>query len=170
MMRGNAAQIERNDRRMLDSPNFSFQEAFRNNARSYADKVAVIEGNMRLTYAQFYARANQVANMLIARGLRPGDRIVIWGESGSAFLELMWGTWMAGGVVAPLNYRMAPEAVPTTVENAEPRFIFADAGAIEALGIESSGAPWSRADLMSMSGPRPAWADANRLIDEAPGT
>ncbi len=42
-------------------------------ARTVPDRVAVVLGDTRLTYAQVDAAANQVANLLVERGIEPGD-------------------------------------------------------------------------------------------------
>ena len=44
-----------------------------------AEKIAAIDRGGRVTYAQLAARAGQVADWLIARGIQPGDRVVIDG-------------------------------------------------------------------------------------------
>jgi acyl-CoA synthetase (AMP-forming)/AMP-acid ligase II len=47
--------------------------------------------------------------------------------SSVAMFVLLWGTIKAGGVTVPLNVMMAKEALPIMIENASPRFLFADA-------------------------------------------
>ena len=44
-------------------------------ARTYPDRDAVVLGATRLTYAQVDAAANQVANLLLERGVEPGDKV-----------------------------------------------------------------------------------------------
>ena len=45
------------------------------------DKLAVADSTRRLSWAEFDARINQVANALIARGLQPNDRLAILGRN-----------------------------------------------------------------------------------------
>jgi len=45
-------------------------------AGSHPDRDAVVLGDLRLTYAQVNGFANQVANLLVSRGIRPGDKYV----------------------------------------------------------------------------------------------
>ncbi|MFI2311811.1 AMP-binding protein [Streptomyces sp. CB00072] len=64
--------------------------------------VLVIDGE-RLTYAQLNARANQVANLLVSRGVRPGDTVALSCPNVPAFPIVYYGILKAGGVVVPLN-------------------------------------------------------------------
>jgi long-chain acyl-CoA synthetase len=46
-------------------------------ARSHPDRDAVVVGDLRLTYAQVNGFANQIANLLVSRGIQPGDKVAI---------------------------------------------------------------------------------------------
>jgi acyl-CoA synthetase (AMP-forming)/AMP-acid ligase II len=74
-----------------------------NAARSYPDHPAfVFEGTSR-TYAQSCARADAWARSLLAAGLQRGDRVSLYLRNCPEFMEILYGTWKAGGVVVPLN-------------------------------------------------------------------
>ena len=74
-----------------------------NHARNRPGKEFVVFGAMRLTYAQVDAMAGQVANALVARGLRPGDRVALSCPNLPYFPIVYYGILKAGGVVVPLN-------------------------------------------------------------------
>ena len=44
-------------------------------ATKYPERTAIVFGEVRLTYAQVDAAANQVANLLASRGIGPGDKV-----------------------------------------------------------------------------------------------
>ena len=46
-------------------------------ARRYPDRIALVHGAERLTYAELDARADRIAALLVDRGIRPGDRIAL---------------------------------------------------------------------------------------------
>lgn len=46
-------------------------------ARLFPDKPAIIHGNRQLTYAQFNARVNRLANAFLRLGLKQGDNVAI---------------------------------------------------------------------------------------------
>jgi long-chain acyl-CoA synthetase len=72
-------------------------------ARTYPERTAVVLGETRLTYAQVDAAANQVANMLAARGIRPGDKVALSCPNLPYFPVVYYGILKAGAVVVPLN-------------------------------------------------------------------
>ena len=72
-------------------------------ARNFPDRDAVALGPHRLTYAQLNATANQVANLLHERGIRPGDRVALSCPNLPIFPAIYYGILKAGAVVVPLN-------------------------------------------------------------------
>jgi long-chain acyl-CoA synthetase len=72
-------------------------------ARTHPERAAVVLGEQRLTYAQVNAAANQVANLLVARGIRPGDKVALSCPNLPYFPVIYYGILKAGAVVVPLN-------------------------------------------------------------------
>jgi long-chain acyl-CoA synthetase len=72
-------------------------------ARTDPERAAVVLGDQRLTYAQVDAAANQVANLLVARGVRPGDRVALSCPNLPYFPVVYYGILKAAAVVVPLN-------------------------------------------------------------------
>ncbi|WP_328478494.1 long-chain fatty acid--CoA ligase [Actinoplanes sp. NBC_00393] len=72
-------------------------------ARHYPERDAVVFGPRRLTYAQVNAAANQVANLLVARGIQPGDKVALSCPNLPFFPIVYYGILKAGAVVVPLN-------------------------------------------------------------------
>jgi long-chain acyl-CoA synthetase len=71
------------------------------------------------TYLQVAAAAEAFARTLDAHGIRPDDKIVIWGENRPEWIVAFWGTVLRGAVVVPIDYRASPEflgKVATIVE------------------------------------------------------
>lgn len=92
----------------------------------YGRKVGVVDGERRFTYAQFGERTNRLANALIAHGLRPGERVATLAFNCHALLEAYYGVVEAGGILTPLNIRLAPRELDRIITHAEPRFIIVD--------------------------------------------
>ncbi|MGO1540344.1 MAG: (2,3-dihydroxybenzoyl)adenylate synthase [Luteimonas sp.] len=55
----------------------TFPGFLRERAERFADRVAVVGGDVRWTYAQLWDEAGRVAAGLLARGLAPGDRVIV---------------------------------------------------------------------------------------------
>ncbi len=72
-------------------------------ARCLPERDAVVHGDTRLSYAALNAAANQVAGLLAASGVQPGDRVALSCPNLPYFPIVYYGILKAGGVVVPLN-------------------------------------------------------------------
>ncbi len=77
-------------------------------ASAHPDRTAVVlatpDGqSTRLTYAQVNGAANQVANLLVSRGIRPGDKVALSCPNLPWFPIVYYGILKAGATVVPLN-------------------------------------------------------------------
>jgi long-chain acyl-CoA synthetase len=72
-------------------------------ARRHPTRDAVVLGPTRLTYAQVDAAANQVAHVMVSRGIRPGDKVALSCPNLPFFPIVYYGLLKAGAVVVPLN-------------------------------------------------------------------
>ncbi|MDP9444412.1 MAG: long-chain fatty acid--CoA ligase [Actinomycetota bacterium] len=72
-------------------------------ARRFPDRDAVVLGDVRLRYPAVDAAANQVANLLVSRGVRPGDKVALTCPNLPFFPIVYYGILKAGAVVVPLN-------------------------------------------------------------------
>ncbi|HVS16656.1 MAG TPA: acyl-CoA synthetase [Thermoanaerobaculia bacterium] len=74
-------------------------------AEAHADRVALREGELRVSYRQLLAAADAAACGLLARAggndLR-GERVAILLASGIDWVRSVWGVWRAGGIAVPL--------------------------------------------------------------------
>ena len=84
------------------------------------DRIALIDGDIRITYAEFDRRTDQLACALRDLGVRHGDRVAALLVNSAAFLETMFATAKLGAVFVPINFRLAPPEVT---------FLLADSGA-----------------------------------------
>lgn len=100
-------------------------------ARNYPERVAVVLGDQRLTYPQVEAGANQVANMLVARGIRPGDKVALSCPNLPYFPVVYYGILKAGGVVVPLNVLLKGREIAYHLKDSEARAYFCFQGTAE---------------------------------------
>ncbi|QNE30891.1 fatty acid--CoA ligase [Sphingomonas sp. NBWT7] len=104
----------------------TFGEALARHAVERPDQVALRFEDRVTDYATFDAHASQIANGLIAMGMRKGDRIAYLGKNSDWAVELALGVARAGMILVPVIWRLAP---------AEVNSILADSGA-EILFVE----------------------------------
>src|SRR5919108_5244331 len=81
----------------------------------------------RVTYREADQTANRVANALLAAGLEPTDRVLLYCDNSVEALLTMIGIAKAGMVAVPVNPLMAPDVLAWAIERVEPRFTIADA-------------------------------------------
>ncbi len=74
--------------------------------RLYANREAVVDGDLRLTYGQFLDRCDRWSSALQAMGVRQGDRVAYIAPNTHAHLEGYYAVPQIGAVLVPINYRL----------------------------------------------------------------
>ncbi len=93
--------------------------------RIYSPLEAVVDGDRRLTYAEFADRAHRLAHALRRDlGCAPGDRVAYLCGNTLELLEAYYGVVLAGCVLTPLNVRLGSAEVRDIVADAEPAVLF----------------------------------------------
>ena len=100
-------------------------------ARNSPDRAALVLGPQRLSYAQVNAQANRVANLLVARGIQPGDRVALSCPNLPAFPIIYHGILKAGAVVVPMNVLLKSGEIAYHLKDAEARAYFCFEGSAE---------------------------------------
>ncbi len=77
-------------------------------ALRYPDKIALVDGAVRLTYADLHAAANRVAAGMSALGLRPGDRVAYHGNNRWELVVTLFAAIQGGFILVPLNVMLRP--------------------------------------------------------------
>ena len=80
-----------------------------------------------LTYGEIAAGSARVAHELVARGIRPGDRVAIMLEPSLAFYDAVFGAIKAGAIAVPLFTLFGPDGVRLRVEDCAPRLLLTNA-------------------------------------------
>ena len=80
--------------------------------QQFPRKTAVVCQDLRFTYAEFGDRVRRLAGALRTAGLKPGDRVAFLSLNCHRLLEAYYGVLEAGGILLPLNIRLAaPELI-----------------------------------------------------------
>ncbi|MBB4363258.1 malonyl-CoA/methylmalonyl-CoA synthetase [Bradyrhizobium sp. CIR18] len=86
-----------------------------------------------ISYGELIARAGQMANVLVARGVKPGDRVAVQVEKSVANIVLYLGTVRAGAVYLPLNTAYTLNELDYFIGDAEPSLVVCDPSKAEGL-------------------------------------
>ena len=95
-------------------------------AEIFPERVAVVHGSTRFTYAQLYERARRLASALARRGVRRGDVVAAMLPNVPAMLEAHYGVPMLGAVLNTINTRLDTDTVAYILEHGEARAFITD--------------------------------------------
>jgi acyl-CoA synthetase (AMP-forming)/AMP-acid ligase II len=84
------------------------------------DAPAVVAPDGTTTFAELDRRSSQVAQALLADGVRAGDRVAYLGVNAASFLEVLYGAAKIGAIATALNNRLAMPELLAILRDAEP--------------------------------------------------
>jgi acyl-CoA synthetase (AMP-forming)/AMP-acid ligase II len=123
-------------------------------------RAALVEGQRRLTWAQFERATAQVANGLLAQGLQRGDRIAVLMDNSLELAVLLFGILRSGCVAVPLNVSISDTAVAGMIEDAAARAVFASGAHCTRIDTLAATSPQVRAALrFGHVSPGPPWQE-----------
>jgi acyl-CoA synthetase (AMP-forming)/AMP-acid ligase II len=100
-------------------------EMLARNARMYPNDPALIElrpdtkVRKEITWREFDERVNKVANALMDRGVRKGDKVILWMMNSINWLEVYFGIIRTGAWAVPLNFRFTSQDLKYCADIAE---------------------------------------------------
>ena len=93
----------------------------------YPDRVAVIYGNRRYSWAEVYERAVRLASAIVRAGVKPGEVVTVMAPNIPEMFEAHFGVAMAGAVLNTLNTRLDTDTIAYILEHADTRLLITDA-------------------------------------------
>jgi acyl-CoA synthetase (AMP-forming)/AMP-acid ligase II len=103
---------------------FNMADVWEMAADAVPDRVALVVGDRRLTYAAMEDRANRLANHLAARGIGPGDHVALYMANCTEYVEAMLAAWKLRAVTINVNHRYVAD---------ELRYLLANSDAVAAI-------------------------------------
>ena len=112
-------------------------------AQGHADKIALVTGNRRWTYRELDDMATAVAGNLCSRGLKRGDRVIVYLENSSEQVIAIFGVLRAGGCIVVVNPTTQVERLSFILAHSEARILIAPADKAEIVkhALEQSASP-----------------------------
>jgi fatty-acyl-CoA synthase len=95
-------------------------------AEIYPQRVAVVHGERRITYAQFFGRARRLASALAKRGVKRGDVVAAMLPNVPAMLDAHYGVPVLGAVLNAINTRLDADTVAYILEHGEAKVFITD--------------------------------------------
>ncbi len=90
----------------------------------HAERVAVVDGDLRFNWRQMRGRARRLASALRRAGLEKGDRIAFLALNSEPLLLAHFGVPLGGGVLVAINTRLNADEVAYIVEHSGARAVF----------------------------------------------
>lgn len=94
----------------------------------HPDRVALIQDDVQITYAQLEARACKVAGVLQAGGVGPGDRVGLLWSNEYHYVEALLGALRTGAVVVPMNSKLGEQSLLHVIQDSGMVLIAAEPG------------------------------------------
>ena len=123
---GVSAYEESLDRNAANYAPLSPLSLIRRTAGVYPDRIAVIHGERRFTWAETYARCRRLASALTQRGVRRYDTVAVIAMNVPAIFEAHFGVPMTGGVLNTINTRLDAETVAFILDHGEAKVLLCD--------------------------------------------
>ena len=99
----------------------------RSQAKERPDEIAHVFEGRTTSFAQLDRRASQIANGLIALGIKPHSRVGYIGLNSDRYFETVYGSFKANAVVVGVNWRLAPPEVIYVLNDANAEVLFVGA-------------------------------------------
>src|SRR6478735_8145833 len=125
---------------------YNLSTLLEDSAATYPDRTAVVLGDSRLTYSQVNTFSNMVANLLVSRGIRRGDKVALSCPNLPYFTIVYFGILKAGGTVVPLNVLLKGREVAYHLGDSDAKAYFCFEGTPELAMGEAGHAGFEQAE------------------------
>lgn len=95
------------------------------------DALALVDGEVRLSYTQLYHRASALVAGLREAGLTRGDRLLSVLQNNHAAASLHWACQLAGINIVPVNWRATADEIDFFLDNSEAKMTVFDASSMD---------------------------------------
>ena len=110
--------------------------------RHHAKRPAILDGDLRWTWAAFGEHVARAAGVLLDHGIEPGTRFAIYARSGHRFETLRWAGFRIGAIPVMVNWRLAPPEVAHILADSNAALVAVDDAFAPAFQNEAL-APWA---------------------------
>jgi acyl-CoA synthetase (AMP-forming)/AMP-acid ligase II len=123
---------------------FNIADLFERAVDAVPDRTAVVCGDRSLTFAEFDAESNRLANHLLAEGIGTGDHIGIYAQNSVEWLIAMIAAFKVRGVPININFRYVEDELVYLFDNADLVALVHDRGYIDRIASVTERVPGLR--------------------------
>jgi len=138
-------------------------EFARRSRKLYSEREAVVDGDLRLTYAEFFERCDRWSVALRSLGIKQGDRVAYIAPNTHAMLESFYAVPQLGAVLVPLNYRLIAADFAYLINHSGARVVCAHSDYLDTVDAIRSELP-NVTSFVALEGARAGWLDYETLL------
>jgi len=101
-------------------------ETLRKAVKFFPEKQAIVCGENRWTYREFFDRINRLGHCLRNLGVRKGDKVAVLHPNCHYFLEAYYGIAHIGAISVPINYRLSSQEIDFILRDSESKILIVD--------------------------------------------
>jgi len=98
---------------------FNIADIFEHTVDAVPDRVALIDRDLRLGFAELDERSNRIAHALAERGVGAGDHVGIYAQNSHEWIEAMYGAFKIRAIPININFRYVEDELAYLLGNAE---------------------------------------------------
>ncbi len=143
-------------------------EFARRTRKLYPNREAVVDGELRFTYEQFFDRCDRWSTSLQTLGVNQGDRVAYIAPNTHAQLESFYAVPQIGAVLVPINYRLTADDFVYLINHSGAKIVCAHSDYLEAIDDVRQQLPKVAAFVALEGGEgKPGWLDYETLLAAA---
>jgi acyl-CoA synthetase (AMP-forming)/AMP-acid ligase II len=144
-------------------------DLMRRTRRLYPDHEAVVDGDLRLSYDQFFARCDRWSAALQRElGVKQGDRVAYIAPNTHAQLESFYAVPQIGAVLVPINYRLTADDFQYIISHSGAKVVCAHSDYLDAVDGIRGKLP-GVVHFVALEGARGGWLDYEKLVEASNG-
>src|SRR5579884_725853 len=136
--------------------------------RLYPDREAVVDGDLRLTYAEFGKRCDRWSAALQQLGVGKGDRVAYIAPNTHAQFESFYAVPQIGAVLVPINYRLTADDFAYIINHSGARVVCVHSDYLDMVEGIRPALPTVES-FVALEGAKEGWLSYEELIADAPG-
>src|SRR3954449_1028003 len=140
----------------------------RRTRRLYPEREAVVDGELRLTYAEFFDRCDRWSTALQGLGLAQGDRVAYIAPNTHAQLESFYAVPQIGAVLVPINYRLIADDFTYIINHSGAKVVCVHSDYLATVDGIRSELPGVE-HFVALEGSGDGWLDYEALLAESSG-
>ncbi len=139
-------------------------EFIRRTRSLYGDRPGVIDGDLRLTYEEFFARCDRWSAALQKLGVAKGDRVAYIAPNTHSQLESFYSVPQIGAVLVPINYRLVADDFAYIISHSGAKVVCAHEDYLETVDGIREQIP-NVEHFVALEGSREGWLDYESLVE-----